>query len=117
NDSTNSGTLSLSTNTLPNSSTTATLTYNGGTLNSGLPGGPTASITVTGTGISTVSAAFTPTPTFYQFSVPVSTNRPQWIAAGSDGNMWFTEIPGNAVARITPAGVVTEFAIPTANAI
>jgi streptogramin lyase len=116
NDSTNSGTLSLSTNSLPNSATTATLTYNGGTLNSGLPGGPTATVVASGTGISTVSAAFTPTPTFYQFSIPVAANRPQWIAQGSDGNMWFTESPGNAVARITPAGVVTEFLVPTAAA-
>jgi streptogramin lyase len=117
NDSTSSGTLALSTTTLPNSATTATLTYNGGTLNSGLPGGPTATIVASGTGISTTSVAFTPKPTFYQFSIPVSTNRPQYIAAGSDGNMWFTESPGGKVARITPAGVVTEFTIPTANAI
>jgi len=116
NDSTNSGTLSLSTTTIPNSSTTATLTYNGGTLNSGLPGGPTATVVANGTGISSVSTAFTPTPTFYQFSIPVAANRPQWIAAGSDGNMWFTENPGGKVARITPAGVVTEFTVPTANA-
>ncbi|HEY6236381.1 MAG TPA: hypothetical protein VIW69_14880 [Candidatus Elarobacter sp.] len=115
NDSTSSGTLSLSTNNLPNPATTATLTYNGGTLNSGLPGGPTATVVASGTGISTTSAAFTPKPTFYQFSIPVSANKPQYIAAGSDGNMWFTENPGNAIARITPAGVVTEFAIPTAN--
>jgi streptogramin lyase len=116
NDATNSGTLSLSTNNLPNPSTTATLTYNGGTLNSGLPGGPTATVVASGTGLSTVSAAFTPTPTLYQFSIPVAANRPQWIAQGSDGNMWFTENPGSKVARITPAGVVTEFTIPTANA-
>ncbi len=115
-DTTNSGTLSLSTNNLQNPSQTATLTYNGGTLNSGLPGGPTATIAATGTGIPNVSVAFTPRPTFYQFSIPVSTNKPRYIAAGSDGNMWFTESPGNAVARITPAGVVTEFTVPTANA-
>jgi streptogramin lyase len=109
-----SGTLSLSTNTIPNSSTTATLTYNGGTLNSGLPGGPVATVVATATGVSTVNAPFTPTPTFYQFSIPTAANRPQWIAAGSDGNMWFTESPGNTVAKITPAGVVTECAaIPT----
>ena len=115
-DSTSSGTLSLSTNNLPNPATTATLTYNGGTLNSGLPGGPTATVVASGTGISTTSAAFTPKPTIYQFSIPVAANKPQYIAAGSDGNMWFTENPGNAIARITPAGVVTEFPIPTANA-
>ncbi len=103
------GTLSLSTTTLPNSATSATLTYNGGTLSN-------ATVTATATGVSTVSTAFAPTPTVYQFSVPVSGNRPQFIAAGSDGNMWFTESPGNAVARITPAGVVTEFPVPTAAA-
>jgi virginiamycin B lyase len=114
-DDTNSGTLSLSTTTLPNSATTATLTYNGGTLNSGLPDGPVAFVVARATGISTQAAAFTPTPTFYQFSIPVAANRPQWIAAGSDGNMWFTEFPGNTVAKITPAGVVTECpAIPSA---
>jgi streptogramin lyase len=111
-----SGTLSLSTNDLPNSATTATLTYNGGTLASGLPGAPLAAVVASAAGVTTVSASFTPTPTFYQFSIPVSTNRPQWIAAGSDGNMWFTENPGGKVAQITPAGVVTEFTVPTANA-
>jgi len=115
-DSTNSGTLSLSTNNLPNSATTATLTYNGGTLNSGLPAGPTATVVASGTGIAAVSAAFTPKPTIYQFSIPTAANKPRYIAAGSDGNMWFTEQPGNAVARITPAGVVTEFPVPTPNA-
>lgn len=117
NDSTNSGTLQLSSNEVAAPGGTApTLTYNGGTLNSGLPGGPTATIIASATGAANVSAKFTPTPTFYQFSIPVGTNRPQWIAAGSDGNMWFTEYPGSAVARITPAGVVTEFTVPTANA-
>ena len=34
---------------------------------------------------------------------------------GPDGNLWFTEFNGNKIGRITPAGVVTEFTIPTAN--
>lgn len=108
-DPTASGTLSLSTNTIPNPSVTATLTYSGGTLSA-------ASVIASGTGVTSASATFAPTPTFYQFSIPVATNRPQWIAAGSDGNMWFTENPGGKVASITPAGVVTEFTVPTANA-
>ena len=112
----NSGTLGLSTTTIPNASTTATLSYTGGTLASGLPGAPLTAVVASASGVSNVSVNFTPTPTFYQFSIPVSTNRPQFIAAGSDGNMWFTESPGGAVARITPAGVVTEFTVPTANA-
>ncbi|PZR58974.1 MAG: hypothetical protein DLM50_02180, partial [Candidatus Meridianibacter frigidus] len=35
------------------------------------------------------------------------------ITKGSDGNMWFTESYGNAIGRITPTGVVTEFATPS----
>ena len=34
------------------------------------------------------------------------------IALGSDGNLWFTEMVGK-IGRITPAGVITEFSIPT----
>lgn len=40
---------------------------------------------------------------------------PIYIRAGPDGNMWFTELVGNAVGRITPEGEVTEFPIPTPN--
>jgi len=32
---------------------------------------------------------------------------------GPDGNLWFTERLGNNIGRITPDGVLTEFAIPT----
>ena len=31
------------------------------------------------------------------------------IAAGPDGNLWFTEYDGDRIGRITPSGVVTEF--------
>lgn len=36
---------------------------------------------------------------------------PQGIAAGPDGNVWFTETGSNRVGRITPSGVITEFAL------
>jgi streptogramin lyase len=39
---------------------------------------------------------------------------PGAIAAGADGNVWFTERATNHVARMTPAGVLTEFPVPTA---
>jgi virginiamycin B lyase len=35
------------------------------------------------------------------------------ITAGPDGNLWFTEYGGNKIGRITTAGVITEFPIPT----
>ncbi|HVT06443.1 MAG TPA: hypothetical protein VHO67_03255, partial [Polyangia bacterium] len=40
---------------------------------------------------------------------------PIWITSGPDGNLWFTELV-NKVDRITTAGVVTEFSIPTTGA-
>ena len=49
-----------------------------------------------------------------QFKVPTANSRPRAITNGSDGNRWFTEgteftaAPAR-IARITPAGVITEF--------
>src|SRR5262249_19128163 len=37
------------------------------------------------------------------------------VTTGPDGDLWFTENSGNRVGRITPAGAVTEFPIPTAS--
>ena len=43
---------------------------------------------------------------------PIAGNvRPSSIVLGPDGNYWFTEIFGDKVGRVTPAGVVTEFVI------
>jgi streptogramin lyase len=37
------------------------------------------------------------------------------ITAGPDGNIWFTELYGNRIGRITPSGEITEFPVPTAS--
>jgi streptogramin lyase len=50
-----------------------------------------------------------------QFAVSSGAETSQ-IATGHDGNLYFTETSANKIGRITPAGVVTEFAVPTANA-
>ncbi len=42
-------------------------------------------------------------------------SEPFGITAGPDGNLWFTEYRGSRIARITPAGVVTEFSLPAPN--
>jgi virginiamycin B lyase len=39
---------------------------------------------------------------------------PWAMTLGPDGNVWFTEESANAIGRVTPGGVVKEFAIPTA---
>ncbi|HEV2035447.1 MAG TPA: hypothetical protein VGU71_14855 [Candidatus Dormibacteraeota bacterium] len=38
---------------------------------------------------------------------------PEGITAGPDGNIWFTEFWTGRIGRMTPAGVLTEFKIPT----
>jgi streptogramin lyase len=50
-----------------------------------------------------------------QYRVPTANSDPRAITNGSDGNVWFTEGTGNTnepakIARITPAGAITEFA-------
>ncbi len=38
---------------------------------------------------------------------------PDGVAAGPDGNMWFTNNGNNSIGRITPSGTVTNFTGPT----
>ncbi|HYH06151.1 MAG TPA: hypothetical protein VEK11_03730 [Thermoanaerobaculia bacterium] len=40
---------------------------------------------------------------------------PIYVRAGNDGTMWITELVGNAIAKITEDGELTEFLIPTHN--
>ncbi|HKF45678.1 MAG TPA: hypothetical protein VKG01_21500 [Thermoanaerobaculia bacterium] len=46
-----------------------------------------------------------------EYPVPTAASRPLGIAAGPDGNVWFAELDGNRIGRISPAGVITEFFI------
>jgi len=50
-----------------------------------------------------------------EFPLTTAGSGPQGIAAGPDGNLWFTEETGNRIGRITPAGVITEYSLPTAD--
>ena len=60
----------------------------------------------------------TPLPTaatFRAFPLPESTSGPSGMALGPDGSLWFTELAGNRIGRITPEGHITEFPLPTSN--
>lgn len=50
-----------------------------------------------------------------QFPIPTANSLPSFIALGSDENLWFTELGGNKIGRITTGGVITEFPTPAAN--
>jgi streptogramin lyase len=65
---------------------------------------------VSGTAAVTVTAGPFVSITMYQ--TPTSPSYPIGITAGPDGNMWFTEDLPSKIGRITPAGVITEFALP-----
>src|SRR5260370_132005 len=53
------------------------------------------------------------TVTFTEYPIPTSNSLPLGITAGHDGNLWFTEYDTNQIGRITTAGLVTEFPLPT----
>jgi streptogramin lyase len=55
-----------------------------------------------------------PTVNITEFSKGITPHAgPSSITAGPDGNLWFIEALGDQIARITPAGVVTEFSSGT----
>jgi streptogramin lyase len=55
--------------------------------------------------------------TITEFPTPTAAARPIGIAAGPDGNLYFVEFNTNCYARITPAGVITEYPNTVNNAI
>jgi streptogramin lyase len=50
---------------------------------------------------------------FSRYATPTTNSQPEGIAAGPDGNLWFTEARGGSVAKITTAGSMTEFPVPS----
>jgi streptogramin lyase len=46
------------------------------------------------------------------YPLPASNGDPQGIAAGPDGNLWFTEETGDKIGKITTGGTITEYTIP-----
>jgi streptogramin lyase len=55
-----------------------------------------------------VSVASAEVKTAEEFSLP-SGSGPTGIAAGPDGNLWFTEEGAGKIGKITPAGAITEY--------
>lgn len=61
----------------------------------------------------TPSAAASPAIT--EYPIPTSGATPQEIAVGSDSALWFTEVLGNNIGRVTTSGSITEYPIPTSD--
>jgi streptogramin lyase len=102
-----SGAVSLSKSSLLAPGSGATLTYDGRNV-------LLASVAAQAAGVKSVSATFSPKPVFVPVPLPQGA-LPLWIAAGPDGNMWFTDPRNNAVGRSTPSGAIAEFRLSTPN--
>jgi len=50
-----------------------------------------------------------------EFEIPTPDSGPRALAAGPDGNVWFSEFKASKIGRITPAGAITEFDLPRPN--
>jgi virginiamycin B lyase len=80
----------------------------------GIAAGPDGNLWVTvGGGTAGRIGRLAPDGTYTDFALP-SGHDGVSIAVGPDGNLWFTETPGNRIGRITTAGEIVEFKIPTA---
>jgi streptogramin lyase len=97
---------------LPSANSAATI--------SSLVGGPDGNLWVTrvssrwGDSVSKVNTTGNGSWTHYK--LPTAGSNPQSITVGSDGNLWFTEKNASKIGRITTAGVLTEFALPSGRA-
>lgn len=68
-------------------------------------------VTIGGTAASAI-ARVTTAGTVRLFNTPTAAAGPDYIAAGPDGALWFTEDNAAKVGRITTAGAIKEFPIP-----
>jgi len=87
---------------------------------SGNPGGITAgppgdqNLWVAVPGDDTIESVNSLTGAVTVYPVPTPNSKPEYITAGPDGDLWFTEQAGNQIGRLDPTtGVITEFALPT----
>jgi len=48
-----------------------------------------------------------------EFPIPTPSANPFGITVGADGNLWFAELAGQKLGRITTACVITEFPLPS----
>jgi virginiamycin B lyase len=130
-----SGALFNVTDILPSdspSALTAVLDWGDGTTSDGTVAGSAGTFTVSGSHLYTGLGGYTVTLTLSDpatggsasgtttvsvgFTVFPVANVGSSITAGPDGNLWFTMPYTNQIGRMTPAGVVTPFAIPTPSA-
>jgi virginiamycin B lyase len=53
--------------------------------------------------------------TITEYAIPTAGSEPVYIATGSAGDLWFTELSGNKIGKVTTGGTFAEYTVPTAN--
>jgi virginiamycin B lyase len=107
------GAFTLSATTIPSSSQSVTLTYNGSaaitnaTIGATSPGVPAGSV------IPAILTVRPGAPTFSESAIPTANSGPYGISSGSDGAVWFTEFSAGKIGRISTTFAFSEYAIPT----
>ena len=74
----------------------------------GITAGPDGNIWFTTAGFAGCVGKMTMQGHFTTYPVPAS--GPAGITTGPDGNLWFTEEAGGAIGRMTPKGILTQYA-------
>src|SRR5512142_1924429 len=64
--------------------------------------------------LAAAGVAHAQTVSFTEYQVPTANSYPYAIVNGPDGALWFTEINGSKIARVTTTGSITEYPIPAA---
>jgi streptogramin lyase len=82
----------------------------------GIATGPDGNLWLTDVGNNSIDVMSTAGNVIASYPIPTAKANPEQIGPGPDGNMWFAEFVGNKVARVTPAGAISEFPVPTAAA-
>ncbi|MDX6255952.1 MAG: virginiamycin lyase, partial [Frankiales bacterium] len=79
--------------------------------------GPDGYLWLTESGPGYVTKLNVTTGAIHRYPLPAGINAdPRGIAVGRDGNLWIAESVANRIGRMTPSGVLTQFAVPTASA-
>jgi len=76
--------------------------------------GPDGNVWFTQTSPPAAIGMITPKGILKQFRLKVDYSGPVGITAGPDGNLWFTEFTVDKIGRVSPGGIITEFALPAA---
>jgi streptogramin lyase len=84
----------------------------------GLVLGPDGNLWSTGgffTGSDDTVFRFTPGGSYTEFTTPTPNSCPESPVVGSDGNIWVVESCVHQVAKVTTAGAITEYPLPSGN--